>query len=204
MKLWSRLAIGLALGCSLLLPAAAAQAQTQVFIATLTGPNESPPNNSPGVGFSRVTLDPIGHSMRVEVTFSGLEGPTTASHIHASTAAPGTGTAMVATATPTFPGFPLGVTAGSYDQTFDLSLASSYNGAFVSANGGTTASAEAALLSGIQSGKAYLNIHTIVVPGGEIRGFLQLVPEPSTALLLLPSLALFPLLRRKRLASVAA
>ena len=204
MKLWSRLAIGLALGCSLLLPAAAAQAQTQVFIATLTGPNESPPNNSPGVGFSRVTLDPIGHSMRVEVTFSGLEGPTTASHIHASTAAPGTGTAMVATATPTFPGFPLGVTAGSYDQTFDLSLASSYNGAFVSANGGTTATAEAALLSGIQSGKAYLNIHTTVVPGGEIRGFLQLVPEPSTALLLLPSLALFPLLRRKRLASVAA
>jgi hypothetical protein len=32
--------------------------------------------------------------------------------------------------------------------------------------------------------EAYLNIHTTSVPGGEIRGFLVLVPEPSTAAIL--------------------
>jgi hypothetical protein len=129
--------------------------------------------------------------MRVRVTFSGLLGDTTASHIHAATAIPGTGTAMVATTTPTFPGFPLGVTSGTYDQTFDMALASSYNPAFITANGGTVASAEAALAASLADGTAYLNIHTTVVPGGEIRGFLQVVPEPSGLILLgIGSLAL--------------
>jgi hypothetical protein len=117
--------------------------------------------------------------MQVEVTFSGLLGPTTASHIHAATAVPGTGTAGVATTTPYFAGFPIGVTSGSYSNTLDMTLASSYNPAFVTANGGTPASAEAVLLASMLADTAYLNIHTTVVPGGEIRGFLTLVPEPS-------------------------
>ena len=49
----------------------------------------------------------------------------------------------------------------------------SYNLAFVTAHGGTTASAAAALLAGLEAGQAYLNIHTTMFPGGEIRGFLQ-------------------------------
>jgi hypothetical protein len=108
----------------------------------------------------------------VNVTFQGLEGTTTASHIHTPTAAPGTGTAGIATTTPTFANFPLGVTFGTYTNTLDLTLSSSYNPAFITANGGTTAGAEAALLAGLQAGEAYLNIHSTVVPGGEIRGFL--------------------------------
>jgi hypothetical protein len=93
--------------------------------------------------------------MRVEVTFSGLLGTTTASHIHAATATPGMGTAMVATTTPTFPGFPLGVTSGTYDQTFDMTLASSFKPAFITAHGGTVASAEAALAASLADGTAY-------------------------------------------------
>ena len=198
MKLWFRLAAGLALGWLLFIPATAAQAQTQEYVAFLTGPNESPSNNSPGTGFSLVTLDLAAHTMHVQVTFSGLTAGTTASHIHTPTAVPGIGTAGVATTTPTFPGFPLGVTSGSYDQTFNLTQASSYNPAFVTANAGSVPASEAALISGIQNGRAYLNIHTTAFPSGEIRGFLQAVPEPSAALLVLPSLALLPLLRRKR------
>jgi hypothetical protein len=34
------------------------------------------------------------------------------------------------------------------------------------------------------AGKSYLNIHTTAFPGGEIRGFLTLVPEPGTFALL--------------------
>jgi len=118
--------------------------------------------------------------LEVQVTFADLTGPNTAAHIHCCTITPFAGTAGVATVTPTFTGFPGGVTSGTYDHTFDLTLASSYNPAFVTANGGTTASAEAALLAGIATGEAYLNIHTSVVPGGEIRSFLVAVPEPAT------------------------
>jgi len=162
--------------------APAAGAAPIVFTALLSGPNESPPNASPGTGFATVTFDPFANTMRVQITFGGLLAGTTASHIHATTALPFTGTAIVATTTPNFPGFPLGVTSGTYDRTFDMTLASSYNPAFVTANGGSVPAAEAAMFSALNSGRAYLNIHTSQFPSGEIRGFLvsDAIPEPAT------------------------
>jgi hypothetical protein len=136
--------------------------------------------------------------MEVMVKFFGLTSGTAASHIHCCTASPGTGTAGVATAVPTFPGFPLGVTSGTYDNSFDLTLTSSYNPAFVSANGGTGADAEAALLAGLSSDNAYLNIHTSNFPAGEISGFLVTTPEPATILLTAAALGGFVLRRRAR------
>ena len=91
---------------------------------------------------------------------------------------------MVATTTPTFPGFPLGVLAGSYSRTFDLNLATTYNPAFITAQGGTVAGARTALLTGLEGGLTYFNIHTQAFPGGEIRGQLQPIPEPATLILL--------------------
>jgi hypothetical protein len=73
--------------------------------------------------------------------------------------------------------------AGTYLQTFDLTLASSYNPAFITAHGGTVAGAQAAFIAGLFSGQTYLNIHTSQFPGGEIRGQLEAVPEPATLLL---------------------
>ena len=154
-----------------------------VFVTFLSGPNESPPNASPGTGFATVTIDPVAHTMRVEVSFSGLLAPTTASHIHAATPTPFAGTAGVATVTPTFTGFPGGVTSGTYDHLFDMTLASSYNPAFVTANGGSISASENVLFSAIMDGRAYLNIHSTTFTGGEIRGFLVATPEPATMLL---------------------
>ncbi len=155
------------------------------FDAFLSGPGEFPPNASPATGFADVFYNDIAHTLEVNVTFSGLLGTSTASHIHAPTAVPFAGPAGVATETPSFAGFPLGVTSGTYTDTFDLTLSSSFNAPFLAASGGTAAGAELALVSDMLAGKAYLNIHSTVVPGGEIRGFLSKVPDAaSTAMLL--------------------
>jgi len=157
-KLLSTVVLGL---CLAALPAAS-HAQITYFSADLNGANESPANASPAIGTALITTDTGLNTMRVQVTFTGLQGNVTAAHIHSATAVAGTGT------------------AGSYDQTFDMTLASSYRAGFITANGGTPSSAQAALFSSFSDGKAYLNIHTSSFSGGEIRGFLQVVPEPST------------------------
>lgn len=145
--------------------------------------SETSGTSSPGVGVGLVTIDLDLSTMRVEAEFSGLTGTVNAAHIHCCTVDPFVGNAGVASPVPSFPGFPSGVTAGAYDMTFDMTLASSYNAAFVTANGGTTGDAFAALLDAFDDGRSYLNIHTSTFGGGEIRGYLQRVPEPGCAVL---------------------
>jgi hypothetical protein len=173
---------------------APAAASTITYDAVLSGDGES---TSSGTGFAVVTIN--GNMMEVQVTFSGLTTGTTASHIHCCTPVPGSGTAGVATTTPTFPGFPLGVMAGTYDDTFDLTASSTYNPAFVTAQG-SVANAEAALLAGLSTDKTYLNIHTSQFPGGEILGFLTPTPLPGALGLFAAGLGTMGLLgwRRKR------
>lgn len=154
-----------------------------VYNAVLSGAAEDPPNASPGTGTAIVELDLVAHTLHVQAQFSDLIGTTTLAHIHAPTAVPGAGTAGIATMTPTFLGFPAGVTSGIYDATFDTLDASTYSAPFVTANGGTAAGAEAALAASLAAGTAYFNIHTTEFPGGEIRGFL--VPEPAALGMLL-------------------
>src|SRR5204863_531845 len=138
-----------------LLFAVSSRADTISLTATLSGGAETPPNNSPGTGTANVTYNNVAHTLFVSVVFSGLTSPTTASHIHCC-AAPGV-SGPVATTVPTFAGFPLGITSGTFSNTLDLTQPSSFNPAFVTSSGGTVALAEAALGQGFSSGATYLN-----------------------------------------------
>jgi hypothetical protein len=172
-----------------------------MFRGVLRGADEIPANGSPGHGFVYVTMDLNLHTLRVQASFEGLLDSVTVAHIHCCTTAtlPNVGEA---THTPSLSGFPNGVTAGSYDMTFNTLHSSTWSPAFQTLNGGS-AGAESAFFAGIMDGNAYFNIHTVLYDSGEIRANLLLfgVPEPATPALLLAGLAVVGVVtaRRRRL-----
>lgn len=135
-----------------------AQATTFTFDDTLSGLQEFPTNASPGTGQITGTYDDVTNMFDFSLVFSDLTTGTTAAHLH-SPAPPG----MNAGIQIGFAGFPTGVTSGNYNNTYTF-----------------TAQQETDLLSGLM----YVNIHTSMFPGGEIRAQINPVPEPSSILLL--------------------
>jgi hypothetical protein len=155
MKMKSLIAI-FSLATALSLGTASAQ---WTFQATLSGLNEVGPNASPATGFGTVVLSADQTQLTVNESWSGLTAPATASHIH--------GPAGVGTNAPVlfpFIGVPA-VTSGSIPQQ-------------------TITNLTALQVSYLFNGLLYMNVHSSTFPGGEIRGQLTLVPEPSTATLL--------------------
>lgn len=170
----------------ILLAGSLAPAQAAIYQYSLNFVAEG--NPSPGTGSGTVVYDDVNHLLQLQATFSGLmttnlsgqpSSGTTASHLHATTAAPNAGNAGVATTTPSLAGFPLGVYSGSFSNTLNLTQSGSWNPAFVTANGGSLGGAEAALFSAMNQSRAYWNIHSQAFGGGEIRGWIVPVPEPS-------------------------
>lgn len=154
-----------------------------------------------GSGSVWLAFDTEAHTLGINADWSGLSGVTTVAHIHCCTTLPEAGTVGVAVTPITLPGFPTGVSAGTYSTVIDLLLPTSYTGGFVTNfGGGTIAGAEAALLAGLQSGRAYFNVHSDLFPAGEIRGFPAEVPEPVSLSLFAMALLGIVFVQRRRTA----
>ncbi|MGE3540433.1 MAG: CHRD domain-containing protein [Candidatus Tectimicrobiota bacterium] len=174
-----------------------------IFTADLDGPSEEPAVLSPGTGEALVVYDSVAHTLSITTNFQDLIGTTTVAHIHCCTDIPEAGLIGVAVTPGTLPGFPVGVTSGSYTTVLDLTAAGTYTGGsagFIARSaGGILENAEEALIEGLLDGRAYFNIHSTFRPGGEIRGFLHAVPEPGTfGLLAAGIVALCMAVRRRR------
>lgn len=155
---------------------AAFPSHAQTFRANEVGQLESPPNASPGFGMTEIEIS--GSKMFVDSRFRDLLGSTTEAHVHCCTTTAFTGNAGIAVP---FNNFPTGVKASTYTTMIDLSQDSSFDPAFLAANGGTASGALTALTTAINAHEAYVNIHTSSQPNGEIRGWLVAAPIPEPA-----------------------
>ncbi|MBL8277508.1 MAG: FxDxF family PEP-CTERM protein [Pelomonas sp.] len=68
----------------------------------------------------------------------------------------------------------------------------------MAAHGNTVGTAFNDLVAGLNSGNAYLNVHSSAFAGGEIRALLVPVPEPETYALMLGGLGVLALAARRR------
>jgi hypothetical protein len=173
-----------------LLPAAHAAGSGLITCSTtLTGANEVPPTRSTATGTVSYSFDSLTAMSTWSVTFAGLTNFAIAAHVHAP-ALPGSNAAVVVPLT-TIPAATSGSYSGSATTTFPT----------------TSEPSAAQYATDLLAGKAYANIHTVIYPGGEIRGWLSCtqaspVPEfsPTMGALALAAM-LFPLaagLRRIR------
>jgi hypothetical protein len=131
-----------------------ASAATFVYTGTLSGANEVGPNASTATGSFVVTLDDAVNSVSVFITFAGLSSNAVAGHIHCCVPVGVNGPVVIP-----FTGFPPS-SVGTYSNVFT--------------------GISPANVAGIKAGLAYVNIHTLVFPGGEIRGQIGAVPETAT------------------------
>jgi glucose/arabinose dehydrogenase len=121
------------------------------FSSGMSGAQEVPDNNSTATGSFSGTYDATTNTLTLNLSFSGLGSPSTAAHIHVAPA-DSSGPVIVP-----LTGFPTGVTSGTYSNTFILSAAD-----------------EASLLAG----RTYINVHSVQIPAGEIRG--QITPVSTS------------------------
>jgi len=133
------------------------------YVANLKGTNEVPSNSSPGTGTWTGVLNPSTKVLTYTLTFSGLTGTASASHIHGPAAAGVNANVLVNFAAP-----PTG-------HTGTLTLNGSSGGATGTLNLGTapisaTISGDS-LIKLLDAGALYVNVHSSPsFGGGEIRG----------------------------------
>lgn len=137
----------------------------------LRGYNEVPAVSSAATGHFRASIDKASNSIRYEVSYSGLEGTVTQSHIHIGQRGVNGGITiwLCQTATNVSPvaSTPVCPQSGSVSG---VVTAADVVGP---AGQGIAATEFAEVLAAIRAGVAYANVHSSKFPGGEIRGQLR-------------------------------
>lgn len=150
-------------GAFTLLLSAQAHAQTVVYTATLSGSNEAPPVAATGAGgIATITINLTAQTLDWVVDIFNLPSGVTASHIHAG----GSGVGG-----PVVVNFPVPTGASN-----DFRLTGTARPADVVARQPQGVNTWDDLIQAIATGHAYVNVHSQVNPGGEIRGQLVLKP----------------------------
>ncbi|MCA8976076.1 MAG: CHRD domain-containing protein [Planctomycetes bacterium] len=123
-------------------------AQVSYFSVSLAGENQVPPVATSGGGYGIVRLQQPANTVRIFAHYFSLTAAPTAAHLHLAPAGANGGVIV-----------PLAAGAGVNTFTANATLT-------------------AAQVAALQAGGTYINIHTPLNPGGEIRG--QAVPAEST------------------------
>lgn len=140
------------------IPVYSADASNHFTAAPLRGANENPPTDSRGAGTATFRLSDDGTSLEYRLIVANIAN-VTQSHIHIG---PATGNGPVVV-------FLFGFVAGGVTENGVLA-----EGTITQANliarpaigfGGTMAE----LVAAMRAGNAYVNVHTVAHPGGEIR-----------------------------------
>ena len=140
-----------------------AQAQTLTFTATLSGSNEAPPVAATGAGgFATVTLNQAAQTLDWVVDVYNFPSGVTAGHIHVG---------GVGVAGPVVINFTVPTSASN-----DFRLTGTARPADLVARQAQGVNSWEDLVQALITGHAYVNVHSQVNPGGEIRG--QLVQRP--------------------------
>ncbi len=140
--------------------------------ASLDGLQETPPVATPATGSASLTFNDVSKLLSWNISYQNLIGTLSNAHFH--------GPAAV--------GVPAGVVLG-----IPLSPGGATSGSLVG-SATLNATQETQLLAGLW----YINVHSTFAPGGEIRGQVEVVPEPTTLALLGLGLAGLALSGRRR------
>lgn len=182
----------------------AASATIFQFNASLKGANENPPSPNLGTGIATLQYNDFGTASLADDKFDfslsvfGLGAPATAFHIHGAATATENAPVRIALDLPPFMNLNVGGTllVGGAGVVAPVLIAATGVTAF---NAGHPAMS---FLQMLQSGLAYVNVHTAAQPGGAVRGQLiqvaAIVPEPETYGMMLVGLALMAVVVRRR------
>jgi CHRD domain len=152
-------------------------AKAEQIGALLTGYEEVPSVSTTASGEFLATVSPDGSSIQYTETYSGLQAPLTQSHIHVGQLAVNGSIVIFLCQTSANPD-PTGLAPQCPQE-------GTVSGTITSANviaGATTtqqlvAGDLTAVVIAIQAGAAYANVHTVVSPGGEIRGQIRVIAK---------------------------
>lgn len=123
----------------------------QKFTASLTGAQENPANASTGSGSCVITLNTAETQITVSCSYAGVSSNVAASHIHDAG--------------------PVGVNG---PVRFNFNFTGGTTGAF----GPLTFAVTPAQVADLRAKRWYVNVHTVNIPGGEIRGQVKPATQP--------------------------